>query len=701
MEQARLPFEYSRLPLHSREIRIFRLLPARAGEEDNISGEIFTINLDGSHRFTALSYAWGDNRHVVNIETNGGLLPITLSLKTALQGLREAEPLDLWIDQICINQDDDDEKAHQIPLMKDIYTLSTQTIAWLGPGSTEQAIAYLERVGRQFSSFGIRVMTKKLQEQLLSDEDVESAGLITIPESLRETKRKIKEMIEAEGEWHEIAALAELEEFFNVPYFKRGWIKQEVALPPKLLVKRGNSSIDGDILYCGLLFHTLHWQRDMRGLKDIIRGPMTLEIGKKIQTLLADRPGRDAANTSMVARAKLHNPESESPVTLGQLLRRFRLNSSYTSGGGGEEATLFSDHKDYIYGFLGLASDAETLAIPIQTSSSVSPEKVYIDATKRIIEAGDVEFIFLAHRPQPHPNLPSWVPDFRSVCEVPHLTYGTIISSQPFSASSGRSQSTRPHALSDADPDVLALEGIPIDVVGATGEAWPIEADGERKLRNSAISQHTTQLLISEAIEIMKRTPNHPLWATEEQRRRWEEASWRIPIADQEYVGNTPWHSQRATAERSKVGAEQLAEVVVRHRRILVNGESPDVVIPLTEDEERSLAGLEGAEQSARRTELWMKKIRPQGELCNNYASALSVSAVRRGYRGVEGFVGIGPLELQDGDIICVLFGATVPVALRPLHNGFYSYIGDLYCHGIMDGEALTWGKEAQWFNLR
>lgn len=111
MEQAKPPFEYSRLPLRSREIRIFRLLPARVGEEDNVSGQIFTINLDSSHPFTALSYAWGDNRHVVNIETNGRLLPITLSLKTALQGLREAQPLDLWIDQICINQDMTTRKA--------------------------------------------------------------------------------------------------------------------------------------------------------------------------------------------------------------------------------------------------------------------------------------------------------------------------------------------------------------------------------------------------------------------------------------------------------------------------------------------------------------------------------------------------------------------------------------------------------------
>ncbi|CAI4211358.1 unnamed protein product [Parascedosporium putredinis] len=100
--------------------------------------------------------------------SDGTSLPITLALETALRGLREPEPFNLWIDQICINQDDSDEKDRQIPLMKDIYTRSSCTIAWLGlaASSTEKATRYLTRTGEAFASLGLGPVTKQLQEQL-------------------------------------------------------------------------------------------------------------------------------------------------------------------------------------------------------------------------------------------------------------------------------------------------------------------------------------------------------------------------------------------------------------------------------------------------------------------------------------------------------------------------------------------------------
>ncbi|OAL00971.1 HET-domain-containing protein [Phaeosphaeriaceae sp. SRC1lsM3a] len=59
-----------------------------------------------------------------------------------------------------------------------------------------------------------------------------------------------------------------------------------------------------------------------------------------------------------------------------------------------------------------------------------------------------------------------------------------------------------------------------------------------------------------------------------------------------------------------------------------------------------------------------------------------------------EQFVGFAPPKTEDGDIVVILFGCSVPVVLRPLANGpddicEYQFVGEAYIHGKMDGEAL------------
>lgn len=57
-----------------------------------------------------------------------------------------------------------------------------------------------------------------------------------------------------------------------------------------------------------------------------------------------------------------------------------------------------------------------------------------------------------------------------------------------------------------------------------------------------------------------------------------------------------------------------------------------------------------------------------------------------------KGYVGMGPLQLQKGDVIVVLFGSRVPYALRPCGEPGrkrFKLIGEAYCDGVMDGELL------------
>jgi hypothetical protein len=61
-----------------------------------------------------------------------------------------------------------------------------------------------------------------------------------------------------------------------------------------------------------------------------------------------------------------------------------------------------------------------------------------------------------------------------------------------------------------------------------------------------------------------------------------------------------------------------------------------------------------------------------------------------------ERLLGFGSEDVQDGDLICIIFGCSVPVALRKIVSDemtgehHYKLVGDCYVHGMMDGEAFT-----------
>jgi hypothetical protein len=66
-----------------------------------------------------------------------------------------------------------------------------------------------------------------------------------------------------------------------------------------------------------------------------------------------------------------------------------------------------------------------------------------------------------------------------------------------------------------------------------------------------------------------------------------------------------------------------------------------------------------------------------------------------------DGYIGLGDITLQGGDLVCVLFGGKMPFVLRQVEGG-YRFIGECYVHGIMLGEALEEGRRrSQCFDLR
>ena len=133
-------YVYTPLRAEHDEIRVLILEPAWDDASPiHISFEV--LNPSQRFSFEALSYTWGDpvlaHRTLVNHTHE---LYITKNLDQALRKLRrKADDRRLWIDALCINQSDNEEKSCQIPRMHSIYHHAYNVIAWLGAGGEAEA----------------------------------------------------------------------------------------------------------------------------------------------------------------------------------------------------------------------------------------------------------------------------------------------------------------------------------------------------------------------------------------------------------------------------------------------------------------------------------------------------------------------------------------------------------------------------------
>ncbi|PMD38817.1 heterokaryon incompatibility, partial [Hyaloscypha variabilis F] len=82
--------------------------------------------------YEALSYAWGSNDQTEK-RPCVSFIPITPNLQSALKRLRQRSTTRvLWVDQLCINQEDVEERSSQVQLMGHIYQKASKTVVWLG-----------------------------------------------------------------------------------------------------------------------------------------------------------------------------------------------------------------------------------------------------------------------------------------------------------------------------------------------------------------------------------------------------------------------------------------------------------------------------------------------------------------------------------------------------------------------------------------
>lgn len=145
-------FQSSPLTIGSQSIRVLDLEPQT--EAQRLVGSLRTVCLNDNPEFTALSYVWGTEVSAdTQITVNGHQKSITKNCFDALIALRkEHGALTIWVDSICINQQDNVEKNDQILSMEDIYSWAQTVYIWFGE-STPQSDAAMDCLSLVPNSF--------------------------------------------------------------------------------------------------------------------------------------------------------------------------------------------------------------------------------------------------------------------------------------------------------------------------------------------------------------------------------------------------------------------------------------------------------------------------------------------------------------------------------------------------------------------
>jgi hypothetical protein len=201
---------YLHLPLSSRgSIRLLKLLPAKA-RDPKITCILEEHNFkEKSVEFEALSWSWGvdawDARIIIRRNNEDFYFNVPQSLLSCLTALRSRRAYKLiWVDAICINQDQMFEKNHQIPMMPEIYGRARRVDIWIGDADTDSktAIDFIKNEILRLQHF----------DELFDD-----------PQST--TK------------W---VALGNL---LTRPWFSRRWVIQEIVLAKEAMIYCGKESI--------------------------------------------------------------------------------------------------------------------------------------------------------------------------------------------------------------------------------------------------------------------------------------------------------------------------------------------------------------------------------------------------------------------------------------------------------------------------
>ena len=565
----------------------FRLLKLEEGPGINFSFIYATTN--DPPQYATLSYTWGDQISEESIHVNGRAFQVTHNLRDALDALlpriRASRPL-LWVDAVCINQEDRVERSSQVRIMRDIYQRSRSVWIWLGNSSNDSDLAL-----QKLKEFATLFFEHSPGAGMLAT--AETAAIILSPKNAQIYGPPGSSTMNS---WEAIMAL------LRRPWWNRTWIVQEATCPVQTT------------LFCGS--EHAEWEHVFGTARLMAALDMFPEVDFHINVTLA--PFIRLSTIKTARRDKI-----SAGLELTELVT---LTSSM----------VCRDPRDRIYALVGIASD-------------IAPGSLVPDYCKSIEEVYQ-DFVRFSRAT----SLPGHELDFLGSLNIASSIYPEAVSEAGADEAPSWMPLWKPHVR--VDPFAKFFQGKLGRVYSADGNAMSHIFLHDFKLHVKGFSFDQIQSLTEVSTD--NQDPTFEM--------QWYRA---LPHTDLYRTGQSLREAGRHTlsADISKIGGRGHA---------VSRGDIIDFSYELVQSSHLNSAGLE-EKRSKRRT-------------------IKAATSGRRLMQTQRGAIGIAPAAAQVKDMICVFYGGSVLYILRKQRTLDYTFIGECYVHGFMDGEAATFLENGQ-----
>ncbi|KAI0548238.1 heterokaryon incompatibility protein-domain-containing protein [Xylaria curta] len=630
---------YRPLSREKREFRLARLKPAPHGEHDDHPIEVILehATLNNPPTFTALSYTWGDNKDKTTILVNEIPTLTRRNLHAALYQLRKRALNDwIWIDAICINQDDDIERSWQVNEMRNIFALADQVYCWLGPAADDSDTLFhtLKRIAREVEDSGlmidditpIRGGMGRIGPMMFSTPKAQGARIALSKKLFTYEELNSKDGSDSRG-------AAALEKLLHRPFFSRVWIIQEFSLAKQCQFICGQSSLDVrvfDVATKAIELSAWYWRRSSsktssRDNNFFFPFDWTYMRSKPLEI------------RQEIACGSL--PDLQEIVLIRTACPQRPLYAA-------------SDPRDIIFGLLGCAADAESLGLQADYSKPV--DQVFAEVTKAFIRQRKRYQLGHCSFQKDMLGLPSWVPDWKRLGEFGGL-HRSINCSVFFAADEGLVD-----ALNGVYPEswkILRACGWYVDVVTAVMK--PAKRESLSLYSSPYLSSGNQMRWLLDIIEFFQ---------LDSSGQADEAAVWRTVVMDQQRQGERTTPVWQDLAPRAFHGPPLMVEELTPNQLEFVEHFTRDGTV----------------EGFKNRCLDWMKVS------CR----------FRTLFKTTSGKIGLGPEVMLAGDIVTILHGNDTPIILRPKTDQHHLYVGDAYVHAIMDGEFAATEPKLRYFEL-
>ncbi|RYO75509.1 hypothetical protein DL764_010392 [Monosporascus ibericus] len=640
---------YEPLDESRREIRLVTILPSE-NEDQPVACRLETASLTDKLEYVAMSYVWGDPSVTKDIVVNGTVFPVTTNLEAGLwhfrkYGLVPCEDkkgeVRLWVDAICINQQDVLERNQQVARIGILYRNASFVLSWLGrpalPHELRLNILSLEDPGGGGSTE-------------VGEDD--SNGAVNYPHDLE------SELIQEGLKWitgqpalhHDGStpkssdALWSFDALVNLPYWRRVWIHQERAL---------SKSSSRNLIRCGAELAT--WEdfvfffSVLRALENNSVRPPEIHWAEWLATT-------SLLKTPLVTFATRLRAWWKSGRTVPYLVPVVADVS---------EAT---DPRDMIYGLRSL------LNLNLEVDYEKSVKQVYLDwhaeATAQSLESGEVKVDLISragiglYEENEH-NLPSWLPN---LCRLHEKCFLVNVNERTDIAAKIKLGTPREQYYSE--DGALSVYGAVCDQVTRTS----LSIDDPDSLFQ------TLRELGADYVSYMKEK-DHPTGIRPLQALYYTVHKGMDPYTGQQFARELNPQSGAAQVFRY-LCAFELPTTTTGHDWSYADLKAAGGPAAYLESRFRDCG-------DAADTERWrsaMADMSPDDRQTQVMGVMIKWASIHSKvvFYTARGYIGIGPRYTQVGDRLCVIDNCSLPVLLRMEDSG-YRLVGAAYAYGLSE----------------